>query len=114
MSEITDRLASAPAECKAHTFNPVCTCGGSLHRVELQSGRWHWRHDPSGTHCATPRPVLDCDCKVCTSLEMLREITGQLVAHAHLEGNHDAISDLLSGVHVFTADIVAEAMFWGK
>ena len=51
---------------------------------------------------------------VCTSLGMLRQISDELVAHGHLEGNHDAITDLLDGVHLFTADIVAAAMFWGK
>ncbi len=51
---------------------------------------------------------------VCTGLGMLREIADELIARGHLEGNHDAITDLLAGVHGFTADIVAEAMFWGK
>jgi hypothetical protein len=51
---------------------------------------------------------------VCTSIEMLREIAAELVARGHVEGNHDAISDLLNGVHSFTAEIVAEAMFWGS
>jgi hypothetical protein len=51
---------------------------------------------------------------VCSSLGMLREISDELVARGHLEGNHDAITDLLDGVHLFTADVVAAAMFWGK
>lgn len=112
MSEITDRLAAAPTECRAHVHQPNCQCGGALHRVEMSSGRWHWRHDPSGTHCATPRPVLECECVVCTGVVMLREIGDQLVVRGHLEGNHDAITDLLAAVHTFTGEVVTEAMFW--
>jgi hypothetical protein len=50
---------------------------------------------------------------VCTSIGMLREIGDHLVARGHLEGNHDAVTDLLAAVHSFTGEIVTEAMFWG-
>lgn len=113
MQEVTERLAVAPSDCRVDPFHPDCVCGGSLHTVTTANGTHYFRHNRSGPQCRRPRPVSDCDCVVCTAVEMLGEIAEQLVERGHLEGNHQAVADLLSAVHSLTDDIVAEALFWG-